>query len=124
MCCFVFEEDILMNRANTVTRAYTFLNLDATFTPSVVDKRENKRHSWMFLLLTYYTRHNPSFNHIVSSRLSQAILNRLSCVKPPMINPSDIDYLRSVYLPEKHELETMLNRRLDCWKYGADKLPH
>ena len=45
-------------------------------------------------------------------------LDRFKIFKPVDVSDKDIEFLRSIYLPEKERLEKLLGRELACWKYG------
>ena len=47
-----------------------------------------------------------------------ALLDRFDVLSKNAIKEEDIEFLRSVYLPEKQKLKILTGNQLACWDYG------
>lgn len=112
----IFEEDVKLFPERTVREIYRFLNVDPQFQPKGLWERENTSWGWTRIMLSYYA--DPLSRRVVRSRLGKA-LDRFDVLRQFAIKKEDIDFLRSNYLPEKDELESLIGRNLACWKYDA-----
>jgi hypothetical protein len=119
MRCFVFEEDVVKYPEETVKEAYSFLNLDVEYAPDRLDQPRNRGWNWSHVLLNYYT--GPLYGKVyrlIAKTPMAGLLDRVDFAEPPSLKEDDIEYLRSLYLPEREELENLLGRSLECWSYG------
>lgn len=122
MHCMVFEEDILRQPERSISEVYAFLGLDGAFNPPDLKMSKNKGWGWTHLLLNYYL--GPWYGFLYRGLRKMKLdswLTRLDIVKHPRFKSEDISTLREFYLPEKVELETMLNRKLNKWHYGISQ---
>jgi len=121
MRIFVYEEAIRQHPEATLRAAYEFLNLDSDFRPGKVRERINASHGWSRILLNYYLgRRVAQVSRRPPLRSIFDRLDRLGSLERFNVRNSDIDYLRNNLLPEKEEIEGLLGRKLDCWKYRAN----
>ena len=114
MHILIFEEDVVQSSRKALVDLYKFLGLDPTFEPKNIRKRIHKSWIWPSIVVNYYT--SP-----ISRRLSKylcKLVNRLEFLDRFSYSEKDIKFLRSKYLPEKEDLELLLNRNLDCWSYS------
>lgn len=120
MCILIFEEDILLETRRTLKLVYKFLNLDPNFEPIKFKQARNKSKGWSWVLLNYYLSRRMANLSRKSSPLRWFFdsIDKNDFLKVLKATEEDIEYLRSIYLPEKEELETLLCRKLDCWHYG------
>jgi hypothetical protein len=116
MRVLIFEEDVRQLPEKAMREVYEFLDLDPQFQPEDLKKRVRKSWSWTRILLSYYM--DPLTRKVVRSRLGK-VIDRFDVLGRFAVNREDIDFLRSNYLPEKAELEFLIDRSLDCWKYDA-----
>lgn len=114
MRVLIFEEDVRQQPEKAVREVYEFLGLDPQFQPEDLRKRAHKSWSWTRILLSYYA--DPLTRKLVRSRLGKPI-DRFDVLGRFAIKREDVDFLRSKYLPEKAELESLIGRDLSCWKY-------
>ena len=119
MHCLLFEEDILKDPQKTSREVYAFLGLDSNFEPKDLGKSKNKSWGWSHLLLNYYLGPLYGYFYRGTSKLGLAgLLGKLDKIKPPKFKLDEIEYLRSLYFPEKQSLEALLGRDLSCWHYS------
>lgn len=115
MLVLVFEEDVVKSPEKTLPRVYDFLGLDMDFFPENPSKPVHTASTWTRIVFNHYA-------HIVSPRLAKSslgnVFNRFDFLKSSAITQEDIAFLRSAYLPEKTDLETMLGRDISSWNYG------
>jgi hypothetical protein len=112
---FVFEEDVVRYPARMLYNVYEFLGIDPNFLPKRFDHRVHGSSSITRIILNHYT---ASFsNNFIVKRIG-AIVDRFDFLHAFVINTKDIEFLRSTFLPEKDELECIINRDLGCWDYG------
>jgi len=111
----VFEEDIVKNPLNTMKEVYAFLGLGDSFSPSNVSQAVHKTFSFTRLTYNHYSKKYAPFLHF--RRISKWFDNH-DALKRFMVSEKDIEFLRSVYLPQKQETENLIGRSLDCWRYG------
>lgn len=115
---FVVEEDVVGRPEEMMRELYGFLGVDSEFRPRQAEKVVHRSWTWTRIVFRHLTRR-------LSPRLAESrvgawadqfdLLGRLA------VRPADIEFLRERYLPEKAELERLLNRSLDCWTYGPDR---
>jgi hypothetical protein len=114
MRVLILEEDVRQHPEKVMREVYEFLDLDPQFQPEDLRKRAHKSWSWTRILLSYYA--DPLTRKLVRSRLGKTI-DRFDVLGRFAIKREDVDFLRSKYLPEKAELESLIGRDLSCWKY-------
>ncbi len=114
MRVLIFEEDVRQHPEKAMREVYEFLGLDPQFQPEDLRKRAHKSWSWTRILLSYYA--DPLTRKLVRSRLGKTI-DRFDVLGRFAVKREDVDFLRSKYLPEKAELESLIGRDLSCWKY-------
>ena len=118
--CFIFEEDVLVSPEETIKATCSFLGLDPECKLNNVKESKNRGWGWTHIFLNYYL--GPLYGKIhslLSITALNEILNLIDFLPKPEIDKNDIDFLRSIYLPEKSELEKLVDRNLDCWDYGS-----
>jgi len=117
MLILIFEEDVVKSPEKAVRCAYDFLGLDTDFQPEVLHEPVHKSISWTHVAINYYA--GPLIKKLTHRRPLYCVLTMFDIfLKPFLIKQKDIEFLRSTYLPEKAELETLIGRNLDCWNYG------
>ena len=115
MRILILEEDIKRTPDKTLENAYSFLNIEKKFKPINYAKRVNKRKSWSkyFLIRWPYKKLNRVLNNFGFLELTDKIAFKIL----PPISSKDIEFLRSIYLPEKDELEHVIGKSVNCWNY-------
>jgi hypothetical protein len=116
---FIFEEDVVKYPARMLHDVYEFIGIDPNFLPEGVDSRVHGSASITRIILNHFT---ASFSNNFIVKGMEAISDRFDFLRTFFINKKDIEFLRSVYLPQRQELESMINRNLTCWDYGASLL--
>jgi len=111
----IFEEDVLINPGKNLSQIFRFLNIDPDFQPAKADKKVNKSWSWTRIVASYYTQFYP---RLITTSFVGRLCDKYDVLGNYAITENDIEFLRSKYLPEKAQLEELLSRKLDCWKYG------
>lgn len=111
----IFEDQIRKNWDLTLTDIYSYLGLDPDFRPAQPGKRVHKSWGWTRIVFSYYT---GGFSRSAIGSKTGRLLDRFDVLARHAINKEDIEFLRSVYLPEKDELEKITGCSLDCWDYG------
>lgn len=115
----IFEDQIKNNWAQTLYRTYNFLGLDPSFKPELPGKRVHRSWGWTRIVFNHYARRIPgNIGHSRAGRL----LDRFDFLADSAIKVEDIDYLRSIYLPEKEEIAALTGYDLGCWDYGEAML--
>ncbi len=107
----LFEEDVIGDPRNALQRVYGFLGLNAEFEPCSPEQRVHESWSWTRSAVSYYAR--PLRGWINRGRLGRW-LDEHDWLESVALRQSDIDYLRSIYLPERPAIKRLLNRSLDC----------
>ena len=115
MLILVFEEDVVKSSQKAVHRVYDFLGLDTDFLPEILYKPVHKTWSWTRIVFHYYVK--PFSETFVTSPAAN-VLDRFDFLRLFAIKRDDIQFLRSAYLPEKNEIETIIGKNLACWNYG------
>lgn len=114
----IFEEDIVDRADETLEKIYRFLNLDPDIKLENVNKIVHKSWSWNRTIFEYYA---SPITKLLGEKVSDYLANILTVWNRPAFNDADIEFLRSIYLPEKERLEQLTGRCLDCWAYGQNK---
>lgn len=114
MRVLIVEEDVEQFPEKTISEIYQFLDVDPQFQPNGLREHMHASWGWTRIVLSYYAE--PLSRKIVRSRLGR-VIDRFDVLGRYAVKKEDIDFLRSKYLPEKAELESLLGRNLSCWKY-------
>jgi len=112
----VFEEDVVKKSIETLNDVFAFLGVDSQFKPEHPDKPVHKGWNWTRIVFNYYARR--IFPGRSFSRIGK-LLDSRNILAGSGVSNEDIEFLRSIYLPQKEDLEKLLNRNLDSWKYGT-----
>jgi hypothetical protein len=115
----IFEEDIVGRPDDTLKKLFHFLDLDAGFQLEAVNQVVHKSWSWNRIVLEHYA--SPTVTRILGGRISNFLAKLLTVLNLRPFNSDDLEFLRSIYLPEKDRLEQLTERPLDCWDYGLNK---
>ena len=119
MRIYILEEDIKKNPENLFKDLFHFLNIDNEYLPKNFRSAIHKKMNWASLLLNYYNKSpNGKLSNLSKRLYFQNILDKLALLILPEIKYSEIDLLRSIYICEKDELESILERKLNCWDYN------
>ena len=111
----LYEDQIKKNRDQTLADIYQYLDLDPTFKPEQPDKAVHKSWGWTRIVFNYYAgRISKTMGHSRAGRL----LDRFDFLSGKAVKVEDIEFFRSVYLPEKEELTVLTGNPLSCWDYG------
>jgi Sulfotransferase family len=114
----IFEDQIRKNWDRTLTDTYAYLGLDPTFSPELPSKPVHRSWGWTRIVFNYYA--GKIFKGIGHSRVGK-LLDRFDFLANSAIKAEDIEFLQSVYLPEKEAIAKLTGNQLSCWDYG-DKL--
>lgn len=115
----IFEDQIKSNWDRTLADTYEYLCLDPSFVPRLPEKRIHRSWGWTRIVFNYYA--NRISRKIGHSRVG-GLLDRFDFLENSAIKAEDIEYLRSMYLPEKNEIEVLTGCDLSCWDYGEARL--
>jgi len=115
MLILIFEEDVVKSPEKTVRCVYDFLGMDSDFQPEVLHKPVHKSWSWTRIVMHYYA---ASFSKRLAISRVVKVFDRFDFLRSRVIKRNDIEFLRSIYLPERQELEAIIGRDLACWDYG------
>jgi hypothetical protein len=116
MLILIFEEDVVQSPETALRSVFSFLDLNTEFLPESLNKAVNKSWSWTRILLHYHG--NRFVRKLLKSRIGR-IFDRLDLFRSSYVKSRDIEFLRSIYLPQKDELEATIDRDLSCWNYGG-----
>ena len=111
----LYEDQIKKNRDQTLADIYQYLDLDPTFKPEQPDKAVHKSWGWTRIVFNYYA--GQISGKMMHSRAGR-LLDRFDFLSGKAIKAEDIEFFRSVYLPEKEELTVLTGNPLSCWDYG------
>ncbi len=114
----IFEDQIKKNWLHTLSETYQYLGLDPSFKPELPNKPVHRSWSWTRIVFNYYA--SKVFKDIGHSMVGKP-LDRFDFLSKNAIKPEDIEFLKSVYFPEKEEISQLTGNPLSCWDYG-DKL--
>lgn len=115
----IFEDQIQNNHERTLKEVYEYLGLDKNFTPALPSKPVHPSWSWTRILFSYYA---GKLYKTAGSTFVAKFFDRHDFIPVSPIVKEDIEYLRSIYLPEKEKLEAILQRKLTSWDYGEKLL--
>jgi len=120
MCCLILEEDILQTPQRTAWEVYSFLDLWTEFKPKRLNLASNTRWGWTHLWLNYYMGPWYGFLYRQAGKFGASFfLDMIDLMQPPTVQENEIDFLRSLFFPEKEVLENLLDRKLNSWSYSA-----
>lgn len=114
----VFEDQIKKNWSQTLIETYEYLGLDPSFTPKLPGKPVHRSWGWTRIVFNYYA--DKIFKNIGHSRAGN-LLDRFDFLSDNAIKAEDVEFLKSVYLPEKEEIAKLTGNQLVSWDYG-DKI--
>ncbi len=111
----IFEEDIVGRPEETLKKLFHFLELDPGIKLEAVKKVVHKGWDWSRIVLEYYA---SPVTRLLGGRISNYLAKLLTALKLRPFDPNDLEFFRSIYLPEKNRLEYLTGRSLECWNYG------
>ena len=111
----VFEEDVLETPDESLRKVFEFLDVDPDVDVENPGKKYNLRWSWTRTVLNYYA---GSMAPLLRRPRVAGLVDSVDLLKRFEVSQADAVYLREQFLPEKPELEAILERSLDCWKYA------
>jgi len=112
----VFEDQIKVNAEKTLQDIYEYLDLDPTFVPESAVKAVHPAWSWTRIVFSYFA--GKVYKPVGFSSFAKS-LDKFDVIPNRSVGPEDIKFLQDRYLPQKQELEKLLNRDLNCWDYGS-----
>jgi hypothetical protein len=115
----LFEDQIKNNWDTTLADIYEYLGLDKNFRPTLPSRPVHRSWGWTRILFNYYA--GKVSKRVGYSQLG-AMLDRFAFLAGRAIKVEDIEFLRSVYLPEKEELAALTSKSLSCWYCGESML--
>jgi len=115
----IFEDQIRKNWDQTLADTYEYLGLDPDFKPKLPNKPVHKSWGWTRIVFNYYA--GSVFSGAIGSRIGD-VLDRFDVLADAAIKEDDIEFLQSIYLPEKEELAELTGHDLACWDYGENLL--
>jgi len=115
MRIFIFEEDVVKFPERTVHCTFDFLRLNTDFQPEGLHNRVHKSCSITRNALYCYA--DPFSRKLLKGRIGE-FSDRFDFLRPLAMKRDDIEFLRSIYLPQREELEAIIDRDLSCWNYG------
>jgi len=110
-----FEDQIKKNWDQTLVDIYGYLGLDTGFTPELPGKSVHQSWGWTRIVFNYYANKIPGD---LGNSKAGVLLDRFDVLSKNAIKEEDIEFLRSVYLPEKQKLKILTGNQLACWDYG------
>ncbi len=111
----LFEDQIKRNWDQTICDTYEYLGLDTNFKPQLPGKPVHRSWCWTRIVFNYYA--SKMFKKIGNSRAAK-LMDRFDILPNSAIKAENIEFLRSVYLPEKEEISALTGNKLSCWDYG------
>ena len=115
----IFEDQIKKNWDQTLIETYEYLGLDPTFKPELPGKPVHRSWGWTRIVFNYYA--SKISKGLGESRIGM-LLDRYDFLSKNAIKAGDVEFLRSVYLPEKEEIAKLTGNQLTCWDYGERML--
>ena len=115
----IFEDQIKKDWDQTIYNVYEYLGLDPNFKPQLPDTPVHKSWGWTRIVFNYYA--GKLYKHAGSTRLAR-LMDRFDVLSRIAVNTEDVEFLRSVYLPEKEEISALIGNELSCWDYGEKLL--
>ena len=115
----IFEDQIKKNWDRTLKETYQYLGLDPTFSPELPSRSVHRSWGWTRIVCNYYgSKIIKKMGHSKVGRL----LDRFDFLSNSAIKAEDIEFLRSVYLPEKEAVAKLTGNPLENWDYGETLL--
>lgn len=111
----LFEDQIIKNYEQTLRDTYTYLELDRNFKPQHPTKSRHRSWGWTRIVFNYYGK--KFFRNIGESRAGK-LLDRYNFLENFAVTTEDIEFLRSIYLPEKEQISNLTGLDLSGWDYG------
>lgn len=115
----IFEDQIKKNWNQTLMDTYEYLGLDPGFQAGLPNRPVHKSWGWTRIVCHYYA---SRFGMNIGSSRAGSVLDRFDILAGRAINAEDIEFLRSVYLPQKEEISLLTGNSLSCWDYGEGLL--
>lgn len=115
----IFEDQIKKNWDQTLVETYEYLGLDPAFKPEQPNKVVHRSWGWTRIVFNYYA--SKIFKSIGESRLGR-LCDQFDLLSDKAIKAEDIEFLRSVYLPEKEDVAQLTGSPLTSWDYGEKLL--
>ncbi len=120
-------EDIIIQPENLVKNLYSFLGIDATYIPSVLNKkvntsiktRFNSIHNIICKISDYFKQNYPKFHHFYYNRRLFQVLYFYFMYKRSNYNPLNDDTRKIIYQLYRDDiiqLESLIQRDLSIWK--------
>jgi hypothetical protein len=111
----IFEDQIKKNPKQLLTELYRFLDLDQSFKPALPQRAVHKSWTWTRIVFNYYAgKICPGAGNTFLGRLC----GRFDVMAKAAVSPREIEFLRSIYLPEKDKLQALTGNPLTSWDYG------
>ena len=107
----IFEEDIVDRTDKNLEELFRFLHLDPDIKLENVHEIVHKSWSWNRIVLEYYA---SPVTRLLGVRISNHLAKLLTVLNLSFFNEADIEFLRSIYLPEKERVEQLTEKCLDC----------
>ena len=115
----IFEDDVKRNLDQAIPDLYRFLGLDPSFIPKQAEKAVHKSWGHTRILFSYYA--SKLYKNAGNTRIA-SMLDKHDFLSRYQIKKSDIEFLRSIYLPQRDELAAISGRDLSSWDYGEKLL--
>lgn len=114
MRIFVFEDDVVKTPEKSIRQICEFLEIDPNFQPRKVEGRVHEGWSWTRCAINQQTV--PLARSIASGRVGK-IFDRYDFLKNGKAMREHMSFFQDKYREEKKELENILGKNLDSWKY-------
>ena len=115
----IFEDQIKKDWAQALYDTYEYLGLDPGFKPQLPGAPVHKSWGWTRIVFNYYA--SKLYKHAGNTRAAR-FMDRFDVLTKTAIKVEDVEFLRSVYLPEKEEIMALIGNELSCWDYGEKLL--
>jgi hypothetical protein len=104
----IYEEDIVINKEETLKKIYQFINVDDSFKSSILESRFNARDNHLYMRLNYYSP--PLAEKISNLSLPAAFVN--SSIWNIPVTAAEKETLANIYAEQNHKLSFYLQRSL------------
>lgn len=115
----VFEDQVKKDWDQTLADTYEYLGLDPAFKPEKPARRVHASWGWTRIMFNYYA---GRISRNIGRSNAGYLLDRFNFLSGSAIKAEDIEYLRSIYLPEKEQIASLIGNDLSCWDYGETML--
>ena len=105
----IYEEDIRINKIQTIKKICNHLEIDKSFTPENIDKKIHKTNSQLYLFLHYY---QPFLTKAIFKLFPFVNNFSTSMIK---ISEEEKKCIYELYKSENDKLQELINRPLDIW---------